>query len=145
MKKYTDEFIQAIETIEGIVEVRLGSLAEELNKDSMIECRNLTIGDTNEFRGGHHIHSNLYSLDIEEYMSRKLSVEEMGNNIAKEVEKYILQLIEDKIENSTTSIKTLKDTRKIIKVVINQDVVIQYSNLGLSFRVGIEEFKRFNG
>lgn len=142
MKIFADEFIQAVATIEGIAEKRVATLANELNKDSMIECRNLSIGDSNEFGNEFFVNPKTYKISVaDDIHSRKKSVEKIGEAIATRVEKCIVDLIERKIDESETPVTRIRDIRKSIKVVIDQDIVIDFNSLELGFRIGIEEYR----
>jgi hypothetical protein len=142
MKIYADEFIQALEVIEGILEKRVATLANELNRDSMIECRNISIGDSNEFGNEFFVNPTRHKLDVSnELHSRNKSVEEIGDTIALKLKKCIYSLIEETINESETPITRARHVRKFIKVVIDQDAFIDYHSQNLCFKVGIEEYK----
>jgi hypothetical protein len=142
MKIYADEFIQALEVIEGILEEKVATLAMELNRDSMIECRNISIGESNEFGNQFFVNPIRHKLDVkDELYSRKKSVEEIGNAIALKLKKCIYSWIEDTINESETPITRARHVRKFIKVVIDQDAFIDHSSQNLCFKIGIEEYR----
>lgn len=141
MKIYADEFIQAVELIENIVGKKIYKLALELNRDSMIECRNVSIGDNIKFGKDIFVYPETHKINVsDELYARKLSTEEIGKAIAKKVEKEIIKLVEEKIVASVTPINRISDVRKFIKVVVDQDVAIELNGFNLCFRVGIREF-----
>lgn len=143
MKVYADEFIQAVETIENIVGKRVAMVVNELNRDSMIECRNLSIGDSNKFGDNFYVNPIICKVNVsDDIHARKLSVEDIGKLIATKVEKSIIRLVEEKIESSETPIARIRDVRKFIKVVVDQDVILEFNDFSLCFRVGIEEYTR---
>ena len=140
MKIYTDEFIQSLEKIEDAIGVRMGEISDKLNMDSMIECRNISKGDTNEFGNGTYVVLKYNTLNIKDefhHANRKsFTVEDLGKKLSDKVEKYIMQMVEDKINSSEITITKARDIRKMFKVLLDQDVIIENS-LNLRFRFTI--------
>ncbi|MGD1416487.1 hypothetical protein [Bacillus stercoris] len=133
MKIYADEFIEAVQIIEENVGKQIAEWVEEINKDSMIECRNAFIEDTNDL----DIVLIAHELDVAREIHSRLSIDEISNMICKKVKYYLQHLIEERIEESEIPITRIKDVRKFLKVVINQDAIINANTLNLCFRMGI--------
>lgn len=141
IQMYTTEFIQAIEKIENDVNEAINEWAYNLGRDPMIECRNLSVGDSNEFKDGFFVRSETYEIDVSQeinFINRK-TVEEISDTVCRKTKVYLQKLVESKIEESETPIRLIRDVRKFIKVVVD-DAIINLPNLGLEVRIGIEEY-----
>lgn len=141
MKIFTDEFIEAREKFENYTTEAVYQWALQTGSDSMIEVRVLSIGDSNEFGDGFFVNPIRYELNIkEEIYSQNSNQEEISEKISKSVISQIEKKINKAVEESSTEIKSLKDVRKRIKVVIDGEFFIK-DDLTINFAFNVQEYK----
>ena len=139
MKVFTDEFIEAREKFENDLVEAINQWAMTKNSDSLIECRILSLGDSNKFGNAFFVNPLRHTLNVEdEIYSRKATTEEISKKITKAVIEHIESQISKVVEESTSEIKSLKDVFKRIKVVIEGDFYIK-NDLTLDFSFDVQE------
>lgn len=143
MQVYTDEFIEAMEKIENNVEKAISDWINKINLDSMIESRNILIGDSNEFLNGFFVNAKTHKIDIsnEINLGRRNSIDDISKAVCKKALNDLQELIEKKIEESTIPVNRARDVRKIIKVAY-EGALIELNSLTLCLKIGIEEYKK---
>ena len=148
MQVYTSEYLKAIEDIEEKVERSLISLTHKLNNDSMIECRNYSIGDLLFDNKNLNTNSITMKADISQQLTSltggRKTKEQITNSIIEVVEQTIMEFIEEEINKSKIKITNLSDVRKIVKVAFDGGVFIDIkeSKLFIYMRVGVIEKKK---
>ena len=131
MQIYTSEYLETIEDIEEKVEKGLVKLTDKLNNDSMIECRNLSIGDL-LFDYDEYLKFNSLTLGVNIYQELssltggRKTKEQITDSIIKVTEQAVMKFIEEEISKSEIVITNLNDIRKIIKIVFDGDVIIDH-------------------
>lgn len=136
MKVYDDGFIQAMKEIEENVEKTIYDVAEELNRDFMIDCRNLSIGDSNQF-GDMYVMTRVHKINIEnEIYSREATVDKIGEMVAKKVRAYILENVTQRIYDSKIKVEKIGDVRKAIKVALFTEAIFDFRTFDIVIKMG---------
>src|SRR5690606_24414295 len=107
--------------------------------DSMIETRNLSVGDGNNFEDGGFVAIETHSVDVRDiigFVSRK-SEDEVIRMLCRAFERDVENRVEDAFSNAGLQISNLKDVRKIMRIVIDSDVIIHLEGYRMTYKMGI--------
>lgn len=145
MQIYTDEFLDAVEIIEEDLMRAVQNWSKKINNDFMVECRDVCIGDITEFEDGFSVKMETYSIDILKEiksLSRR-HVDDVSNDICKQIETTLQNFVEDKIRSYDGHVNRITNIRKMVKIVLDSDILIDYhNNRQLLFKFGIDVYEK---